>query len=314
MRRFAKPVIVISRCLGFEACRYDGDIVDSPFVRALKSWVRVVTVCPEAQLGLGTPRDPVRICRTDSEGTVLLQPETHRDLTSAMQAFSARFAGSLETVDGFILKSNSPSCGLGNCKLFDSTSADARVLGKVSGIFAEEIQERFVGWPMIDERTLDNLRYREMWLSAVFALAHLRQATSKNSLRSIVRFHHYYRSLITAYSSKLCRKMDELITVDHDDLKLLTTAYSRLLRRCFAIPARKPAMVREFAEAVDHFRPFLTKQNVHRYERVRESYLSGQEQAAELRKLIQIWAVRYDKSYIRQHALYRPYPGDLAFI
>ena len=56
-----KPRIVISKCIGFEACRYNGEIVEDKFVRRLAGNVEFICVCPEVEIGLGTPREAVRI-------------------------------------------------------------------------------------------------------------------------------------------------------------------------------------------------------------------------------------------------------------
>ncbi len=77
MRCFARPVVVFSRCLGFAACRYDGEIVVEPAVEALKLDVEARPYCPELEIGLGVPRDPIRLVssrggassRTADDGT-----------------------------------------------------------------------------------------------------------------------------------------------------------------------------------------------------------------------------------------------------
>jgi uncharacterized protein YbbK (DUF523 family) len=56
-----KPLLVVSRCLGFEACRYDGSGISERFVAKLAPFVQFMPVCPEAEIGLETPRLPVRL-------------------------------------------------------------------------------------------------------------------------------------------------------------------------------------------------------------------------------------------------------------
>ncbi len=61
MRNFSRPKVVISKCLEFENVRYDGGIISSVFVKKLMPHVDFIPVCPEVEIGLGTPRDPLRI-------------------------------------------------------------------------------------------------------------------------------------------------------------------------------------------------------------------------------------------------------------
>jgi len=80
-------------------------------VKALRSRARFITVCPEVAMGLGVPRPKIRIVRKAGR-RCLIQPKTGRDFTSAMNRFSRKFLSSLGHVDGFILKSRSPSCDI----------------------------------------------------------------------------------------------------------------------------------------------------------------------------------------------------------
>ena len=102
-----QPRLVVSKCLGFDHCRYDGSIIPDPVVDSLRPWVEFLPVCPEVELGLGAPRPPVRLVRVGGE-VRLLQPATGCDPTDAMRAFAASFLDALPPVDGFLLKNRSP--------------------------------------------------------------------------------------------------------------------------------------------------------------------------------------------------------------
>jgi uncharacterized protein YbbK (DUF523 family) len=110
MREFSKPVVVVSKCITFEPVRWNGQIIASEFVEKIKPYVNFIPVCPEVEVGLGVPRDPVRIVLVNGEKK-LLQPTTGFDFTDKMAKFSESFLDSLDAVDGFILKSASPSSG-----------------------------------------------------------------------------------------------------------------------------------------------------------------------------------------------------------
>jgi uncharacterized protein YbbK (DUF523 family) len=160
------PRIVVSKCLEFEHCRYDGEIIASEAVRAMKPLVEFLPVCPEMQIGLGVPRDPIQI-EFDGGRRRLVQPATGRDLTELMEDFCTRFLGSVGTVDGFILKSRSPSCGLKGVKIFspdDKSGSSA----PGSGFFAEAVRQRFPELPLEDEEGLLDLAGREHFLKRVF--------------------------------------------------------------------------------------------------------------------------------------------------
>ena len=125
-RHFPKPTLVISECLEFEPCRYDGGRVHFDLVEALEPYAEYRPVCPDVQIGLGVPRDTIRLVAS-GDRNLLVQPATGRDLTDDMEGYSSRFLDSLDVVDGFILKSRSPSCGTGSVKVYDGAESGTAV-------------------------------------------------------------------------------------------------------------------------------------------------------------------------------------------
>jgi uncharacterized protein YbbK (DUF523 family) len=164
-----RPIVVISRCIDFDSCRYNGQVIRASLREKLEPLVELRPICPELEIGLGVPRDPVNLVRAGGE-VRMVQPSTGRDLTAAMRSFSEDFLASLEAVDGFILKSRSPSCGVRDAKAFDS---DAEGAGHRPGpgLFAASVLERFPGIAVEDEARLADEAVRRAFLDKVFAHA-----------------------------------------------------------------------------------------------------------------------------------------------
>ena len=117
MDSLVRPKVVVSKCIEFAACRYNGLMISSDVVKALMPYVDFVPVCAEVEIGLGLPRDPIRVA-SGANGLRLLQPSTGADVTNEMVSFATSYLGSLPAVDGFVLKSRSPSCGIKDVKIF----------------------------------------------------------------------------------------------------------------------------------------------------------------------------------------------------
>jgi uncharacterized protein YbbK (DUF523 family) len=178
---FPKPRIVLSKCLGFAACRYNGLMFDCPSVRKLRKYVDFVPVCPELELGLGTPRHPIRILESKGRRT-LFQPATGRDLTREMTAFVRKFLRDLGPVDGFLLKSRSPSCGLSDVKVYSgSKRKQALLTAKSHGFFGGLALKLYPGLAIADERRLENPASTKRFLARVSAMAGLREALGPDS-------------------------------------------------------------------------------------------------------------------------------------
>ena len=88
--KFVKPKIIISKCLEFEACRYDGQIINNKYIDKLKKFIDFNPVCPEVAIGMGTPRKPIRIVHNNSK-IELPQYDTGIDFSAKMNAFSDNY-------------------------------------------------------------------------------------------------------------------------------------------------------------------------------------------------------------------------------
>ena len=130
-----KPIIVISKCLGFDHCRYDGSIVENDFIERLKKYINVISICPEVQCGLTIPRNSLRIVEVNGNKE-LMQPKDEKNLTEEMEKISKEFIDSLKSVDGFILKCKSPSCGVRDAKIYSSIEKGC-ALKRGKGIFGK---------------------------------------------------------------------------------------------------------------------------------------------------------------------------------
>ena len=160
---FQKPIILISKCLEFEACRYDGEIISNQHIQALKPHMKFIPICPEVEIGLEIPRDPIHIIQKNDH-QILFQPSTTNDFTDEMERFSKRYLNKLTMVDGFILKTKSPSCALRTAEIF-SDPDKSNLIDENSGIFTSKILERFPHHPKAEDIDLDDENFRENFLN-----------------------------------------------------------------------------------------------------------------------------------------------------
>ncbi|MGC8804414.1 MAG: DUF523 domain-containing protein, partial [Candidatus Ratteibacteria bacterium] len=137
---FARPVIVLSACLNSEPVRYNGEIIRDAFVEKLKNFVDVITVCPEIEIGLSVPRDPIKLY-FEKDTYRIYQTKTGLDLTAKLIRFSTEFLNHLKNIDGFLLKGKSPSCGFSGTKVYRDKNAKD-ILKRGMGLFAQIVKEK----------------------------------------------------------------------------------------------------------------------------------------------------------------------------
>jgi len=151
----------VSSCLLGAEVRYDGGHKrDSYLTEVLDKWFEWVPVCPELEIGLGVPRSPIQLVKNEPTPR-LVEPVSSDDLTERMESFAGRRLAEIEELglDGFILKSRSPSCGLEGVDVFD---ADRSSIKDGVGIFARILAEKWPGLPVAEEAWFgDDRRFRD---------------------------------------------------------------------------------------------------------------------------------------------------------
>ena len=310
MKKYPTPIIIISRCLGFEACRWNGLAIFDSFVKRLEPFVRYQTVCPEVEIGLGVPRDPIRIVKIQKE-TRLLQPSTGQDITNSMNNFSRKYLESLLEYDGFILKGRSPSCGIKDVKLYRGNVKTA-VIDKVAGFFGGAILERFPEAAVEDEGRLSNFRIREHFLTRIFSLANWHQVEKTRSLAALVNFHTDYKLLLMAYSQKELKLLGNIVA-NHGNARIddLMSAYGCHFKRALAKISRNSSNINVIMHALGYFSENLIRNEKRHFLGILEKYRNGTIPLSSPISILQSWISRFNQEYLARQTYFDPYPEEL---
>ncbi len=160
----------ISSCLLGENVRYDGGHkLDSFLKDSLGKYVEYVPVCPEVESGFGVPRRSMRL-EGKPDLLRLIITETGQDVTKRLVNWAQKKIIQMEKEDirGFIFKSDSPSCGIKNVKIFNEKHWPVKA---GSGIFARIFMEHFPLLLVEDEGSLNDPGLRENFIKRILALA-----------------------------------------------------------------------------------------------------------------------------------------------
>ena len=161
-----KPLILISRCLGFKACRYDGSLIDFKGINKLKDEFILKPICPEVAAGLGIPRPPLRLLLLYNRKEIgyifngRWQIKTDI-LRKVIRTYLRRYCNTA----GMILKEKSPSCGIKLCKYY--RPPDNEIKGRTGGILIEEFNKLGLDWPFIDEVSFMDSNLRQKFIKEV---------------------------------------------------------------------------------------------------------------------------------------------------
>lgn len=308
-----RPIVVVSRCLGFDACRYNGQNIRDGFVEKLGERVEYRTVCPEVAIGLGVPRDPVRIVE-EGEYLRLFQPATGRDVTQAMRSFCDEFLSSLEAVDGFILKNRSPSCGPGDVKIYRSAGKEAAAR-RGSGFFGQAVHDRFGALPLEDEGRLRNFTIREHFLTALFARARFRKMRGRNTMNALVKYHTANKLLFMAYNQAKLRRMGQIVA-NHDKLptESVLSHYDAALGELLSKPPRFTAMINVLYHAFGGLSEKLGSEEKRFFLNTVEEYRDERVPLSVLLRIIEAWSLGQGNDYLLDQTLLTPFPRQLVDI
>jgi len=195
---------MVSRCLNQENCRYNGEILKDLSLEILKDFFHLEFICPETEIGMPTPRPPIRIILEKGKAD-LIQPSTSKSFLEPMKSFTRRRLEHIQTIDGFFMKARSPSCGVYDTPRFKMKLGDEEH-DQGAGVFSGLALEKFPHLPFIDEHRIKIKRYRDSFFTACFASAKLRHPST--NLRD---FHQEYQLLYKFRDRTLISTLENLL-------------------------------------------------------------------------------------------------------
>lgn len=202
--------IGVSSCLLGQKVRYDGGHKRNDFVvEGLGARVDFVPVCPEVELGLGTPRATLRLIR-QGDDVRLIMAGGH-DYTAAMRTYARRRVEQLKDdgLSGYVLKKDSPSCGMTRVKVYEETGIPAKT-GR--GVYAEALLARWPHLPVEEEGRLQDEALRENFLERVLAYHRLQQMFGGRwTIGQLVAFHTAHKLAVLAHSTEGYRRLGRLV-------------------------------------------------------------------------------------------------------
>lgn len=221
----------ISTCLLGENVRYDGGHKRNLFlIQTLGSYVDWVSACPEVEIGLSTPRPPIRLERADGGGVRLVMPDSDDDLTGRMTEYAEQKVESLRDLRlvGYVLKSGSPSCGMERVRLYDSNGVPSR---DGVGLFAEALLRLMPQLPVEEEGRLNDAALRENFIARIFARGRwLALSDAGLSMSALMEFHASHKYLLMSRSPSATRELGRLLaqaSPRSEDLASLASEYER---------------------------------------------------------------------------------------
>lgn len=305
-----KPLIGISSCLLGNAVRYNGAHKKEQWLcEELGKFVNWHSLCPEVSMGLGVPRESMRLQRLKKGGTVrLLGNQSQDDLTALAKNTTKTLVEQLpKNLNGFILKNRSPSCGLEKVKVYSEKNIP---FSDGVGFFAKSLIKRNPDLPIIEEGRLKNLAFREQFLTRVFAHHAISALPAKIS--ELQKFHESYKFVIQAHDEISLRKLGPIAANSKKEKpRDVLEKYKKIFHRALAHPPN----IKKRTNVAQHVYGFV-KDKVAPKEKANilkniELYRTGKIPYIALMVLIRHLIEKYEVAYIEKQKLFTPYPENL---
>ena len=304
--------IGISSCLLGQKVRFDGGHKRDAFlVDTFGAFVEWVPVCPEVELGLGTPRESLRLVRKD--GLVhMVNTKSGRDITVEMRRWSRARVDELskESLAGYVLKKDSPSCGMERVKVYGE-SGMAEKNGR--GFFAEALMERFPRLPVEEEGRLSDPRLRDNFVERVFAYVRLRELfRARWTTGDLVRFHTAHKMALLAHSPQMYEELGRLVatakTLTRGDVE---TRYRELFMDALAKMATARKHTNVLQHMLGHFKDLLDADEKQELLGSVEDYRLGLVPLVVPLTLIKHHVRRHKVAYLAGQVYLDPHPKEL---
>jgi len=302
----------ISSCLLGEEVRYDGGHQKDAYITGvLARYFTWVPVCPEMEVGMGVPREPIRLVG-DAAAPRLMGVTSGTDHTARMREFAGRRVDELRhrELSGYILKRGSPSCGLERVKVYAGDGPPART---GTGLFARALTDALPLLPVEEEGRLNDAHLRDNFITRVFAyrlLAALRE--SEPPPAAVVEFHTAHKYLLLAHNPAAYARLGRLVAeVARPPRAAWLDGYGERFMRALETRATIPKHVNVLQHIMGFFKKQLSAAEKRELAGVIGDYAAGLVPLVVPITLINHYVARFEVAYVRDQIYLRPHPKEL---
>jgi uncharacterized protein YbgA (DUF1722 family)/uncharacterized protein YbbK (DUF523 family) len=308
-----KPKIAISACLLGDEVRYNGGHKQSQLCsRTLSQYFEFVPVCPEVAIGLGIPREPIRLVGDLQHPRAVGTVNPQLDATQPLADYGLRMAAELTDLCGYIFMQKSPSCGLERVKVYHANGSPQDGGGR--GIYAEAFCARHPDLPVEEDGRLNDPVLRENFLTRVFAYAAWQDLLQQGlSRRGLTDFHARYKYLLMAHNPLQYKALGKLLgNMGQSDPAELGPRYFSQLMAALKQCATRGTHSNVLQHLSGYFKQTLSVEDKQEVQHVIGQYRLGVVPLVVPLTLLKHHLRHHPDPYIAQQVYLQPHPENLS--
>ena len=303
----------ISACLLGEPVRFNGGHKESRLCsETLARPVEFVPVCPEVAIGLGTPRQPIRLVGDPDHPRAVGSVHAELDVTDALSAYGRQVATELHDICGFVLMQKSPSCGMERVKVYQANGHP--IEGGGSGLFAHALMQARPDLPIEEDGRLNDPVLRENFLTRIFAYAEWQRLVASGVTRkALVEFHSRYKYQLMATDPVQYKALGRLVaTVGKQPLEAFAPSYFSQLMAALKKTASRGTHTNVLQHLSGYLKRDLGTQDKQELQRLIDQYREGVVPLVVPMTLLKHHFRRHPDRYVATQVYLQPHPEDLS--
>jgi uncharacterized protein YbgA (DUF1722 family)/uncharacterized protein YbbK (DUF523 family) len=314
MSTFVAPLkIGISACLLGNPVRFNGGHKESRLCsETLSRYFQFVPVCPEVGIGLGTPREAIRLVGDPARPRAVGSIHRERDVSDALTAFGQRTAEQLDDICGYILMQKSPSCGMERVKVYQDNGNP--VPGGGRGLFAAALMQARPDLPVEEDGRLNDPVLRENFITRVFAYAEWQRLQQAGlTRRALYTFHARYKYQLMATCRPQYQALGRLLAgSSQHPLEEFAPRYFSQLMDALKHTASRGSHSNVLQHLSGYLKRDLSRDDKLELQQVIDQYRLGIVPLVVPLTLLKHHFRRHPDDYIASQAYLQPHPEDLS--
>lgn len=306
-------LVGISSCLLGNLVRYDGAHKYHSYIeRTLGQYFQFKAFCPEVEAGLGVPRPAVQLREIGEHIRVVGVKDHGLDVTEPLRDAAERQREWLAGLCGYILKKDSPSCGMERVKVYkNEIPARSGV-----GVFAEFLQTQFPTLPVEEEGRLGDPGLRENFIQRVFVRHRWRQmCQSPLTPHALMRFHSRHKLIAMSHEQNRARELGRLVAEARaDNIEEIGRRYITDLMACLKIVATRGNHVNVLQHIQGYLKRTIDSDDKQELVDTIEHYRQGNVPLIVPLTLLRHHFRKQPDTFIDESFYMSPHPGELSLL
>ncbi len=302
----------ISSCLLGNKVRFDsGHKKNSYITSVLADFFDFTSFCPEVSIGLGTPREPIRLIGIDDQIRCVGTKTENLDVTDRLSQQADNDKDQHAELCGYILKKDSPSCGMERVKVY--IKGHPRKNGV--GMYAQGLLSNFPHLPVEEEGRLEDSRLRENFIQRVYIYSRWKQLEKKGfTVSNLQEFHANHKYIFMSHHQSKARELGAMLARTKVKPEELANQYLECMTELLKIIATRKNHVNTLHHIQGYLKKNLDSDDKQELKSSIEDYQKGLLPLIVPITLLRHHFRRNPNDYITQSYYMQPHPGEMMLL